>query len=116
MLRLWLTIVEDDQDKITLAVPPEQSLMIGRDDSINELVFHSAAVSRIHCRLAHQNGRYAVHDVHSKAGTFLNGERVAGQAILADGDLIEIGPIKLRAALREWTHVDEDDSPPTLIG
>lgn len=47
-------------------------------------------VSRRHCVVSPQNGQFIVTD-HSRYGTFLNGHRIDGSAVLQTGDLIRIG-------------------------
>ena len=47
-------------------------------------------VSRRHCVVSAQNGQFVVTD-HSRYGTFLNGHRIDGSAVLQTGDLIRIG-------------------------
>ena len=47
-------------------------------------------ISRRHCTLARVNGRALVRD-HSRHGTFVNGERVAGEAELGAGDRLRVG-------------------------
>ena len=47
-------------------------------------------VSRHHCSLVRQNGQCVVQD-HSRYGTFLNGHKIDGSAVLQVGDLIRLG-------------------------
>ena len=47
-------------------------------------------VSRRHCVVSPENGQFIVTD-HSRYGTFLNGHRIDGSAVLQTGDLIRIG-------------------------
>ena len=47
-------------------------------------------VSRRHCSVSPDNGQFVVTD-HSRYGTFLNGHRIDGSAVLQTGDLIRIG-------------------------
>jgi hypothetical protein len=47
-------------------------------------------VSRRHCVLSRENNQYIVTD-HSRYGTFLNGHRIDGSAVLQTGDLLRIG-------------------------
>lgn len=47
-------------------------------------------VSRKHCSLAVENGQCVLRD-YSRYGTFLNGHRLDGSAVLQTGDLIRIG-------------------------
>jgi len=50
----------------------------------------AAGISRSHCTLEADGGIVRVRD-HSRYGTFLNGERVAGSAELAAGDRLRLG-------------------------
>lgn len=47
-------------------------------------------VSRRHCSLQFENGQCIVRD-HSRYGTFLNGHRIDGSAVLQVGDLVRLG-------------------------
>ena len=47
-------------------------------------------VSRRHCTLVRQNGQCVVQD-YSRYGTFLNGHKIDGSAVLQIGDLIRLG-------------------------
>ncbi|MCH9696061.1 MAG: FHA domain-containing protein [Gammaproteobacteria bacterium] len=47
-------------------------------------------VSRRHCVIAAENGQLILTD-HSRYGTFLNGHRIDGSAVLQTGDLIRVG-------------------------
>jgi hypothetical protein len=50
----------------------------------------AAGISRSHCTLEQDGGGVRVRD-HSRWGTFVNGERVNGSAVLAAGDRLRIG-------------------------
>jgi len=67
----------------------EQSLLIGRDPTC-DIVLPDRVVSRRHARIFLQDGRYHLEDLHSKNGTFRNGEPVFAPTRLADGDEIQI--------------------------
>lgn len=47
-------------------------------------------LSRRHCVVSGENGQFVVTD-HSRYGTYLNGHRIDGSAVLQTGDLIRIG-------------------------
>ena len=49
-----------------------------------------SGISRMHCTLLAERGRALVRD-HSRYGTFVNGERVAGEAELGAGDRLRVG-------------------------
>lgn len=63
---------------------------IGRDVS-NDIVFNDAEASRHHSRLAWQGQGYAIEDLGSTNGTFVNGVRLSAQRILIQGDVISLG-------------------------
>jgi len=50
----------------------------------------AAGISRSHCSLMRRDGNVFVRD-HSRYGTFVNGERVDGEAALGAGDRLRIG-------------------------
>jgi len=54
------------------------------------LAGETAGVSRSHCRVFESAGQALVEDL-SSWGTFVNGERVAGRAVLAAGDRVRVG-------------------------
>jgi len=53
----------------------------------------SPAVSRQHCAIQVMGGSVVVHDLHSRNGTFVNGERIEGHRALRPGDKLQIGPL-----------------------
>jgi hypothetical protein len=55
-----------------------------------DLQLDMPGVSRRHCVLSSADGQHVVTD-HSRYGTFLNGHRIDGSAVLQTGDLIRIG-------------------------
>jgi pSer/pThr/pTyr-binding forkhead associated (FHA) protein len=113
-MQLWLTLVICGKDMVTWVLPPGTSVMIGRDESANDIVLHHPNVSRTHARIVAQSEDYAVQDVASTRGTLVNGELAEGQRRLRTGDLLTIGPFTLRVSIRGWTHGDEDDLDATL--
>ena len=54
------------------------------------IVIDVGAVSRHHCKLHKQTDGYAVEDLKSRNGTFVNEIQIAGVQRLADGDLIRV--------------------------
>jgi len=65
-------------------------LIIGRDSS-SGLAINDAEVSRKHARLNFQGGKYVIEDLGSTNGTFVNGQRLAGPAVLKSGDVVSLG-------------------------
>ena len=67
-----------------------------------------AAVSRLHCSLRREDGQVVLID-HSRYGTFVNGEKVAGSAILRAGDRVRIGDPGVELAM---IAVSDNNAPP----
>ncbi len=67
----------------------DQPIVIGRDHGCDLLILHPS-VSRRHCEIRLDDGRYRVRDLGSTNTTRLN-ERVVESAELADGDHLIIG-------------------------
>lgn len=66
-------------------------ITIGRSHE-NDIVINDAKVSRIHLQLViSDDGTYSVVDLNSANGTFVNGERISGEAKLKQNDEIRIG-------------------------
>jgi two-component system cell cycle response regulator len=66
---------------------PEQ--IIGRSESANIQVDQDS-ISRQHCKILNQSGRFMLHDMGSTNGTFVNDDPVEERE-LRDGDVIRLG-------------------------
>ncbi len=60
---------------------------IGRDPK-TDIVIEDRTVSANHARVDWRDGEFRVVDLRSLNGTFLNGERIKGEAILRHGDVV----------------------------
>jgi pSer/pThr/pTyr-binding forkhead associated (FHA) protein len=83
--------------KICLDGPP---VSIGRDDS-NNIRLRDANISRHHCLIKEERDQYAIIDLNSKYGTFVNGARVR-ESSLTEGSLIQIGNHTFRFCLHRF--------------
>ena len=63
--------------------------LIGRGSDC-QLVLPERQVSRHHAKILSESGQYILHDLGSKNGTHMNGNRVRGSIPLRDGDEIQI--------------------------
>lgn len=64
--------------------------VIGRDEGV-DIVIPTPAVSRRHARLMLEGDSYAIEDLGSSNGTFINGDRLIGRRTLNHGDQIRLG-------------------------
>lgn len=63
----------------------------------NDLVLADPEVSRRHIRIIRRADGYAVEDIGSTNGTFVNGQRISHLTLLQDGDTIDLGDtVRLR--------------------
>lgn len=64
-------------------------LRLGRDAS-NSIQLHDSEVSRQHAELRRAGHSYAIYDLNSSNGTFVNGQRVQHH-VLSSGDQVQVG-------------------------
>jgi len=74
--------------------------VLGRNEDVT-VRFDSLTVSRHHARIRVSRESATIEDLHSRNGTFVNGERLTDAVPLADGDEIALGLITLRFSLTE---------------
>jgi len=71
-------------------------VVIGRDLSAT-ITIDGAGISRRHARIVPiSHGNFAIEDLGSKNGTFVGGNRIVTSTLLAHGDEITIGEIRIR--------------------
>lgn len=75
-------------------VPDSESLVIGRDITA-DFQISDRSISRRHCRIVRDDGRFWVEDLGSTNHTYLNDERIE-RAPLRDGDLVRISQTVLK--------------------
>src|SRR5512133_3206273 len=68
----------------------EEAVTIGRDAGAT-IVIEAVSVSRSHVRIEPRGRDYALVDLHSTNGTFLN-DRLVSEQTLRDGDRFKVGP------------------------
>src|SRR5437870_4948567 len=60
----------------------------------NELIIHEASVSRRHAKIVRDRAVFRVVDLKSTNGTFVNGRRITGSAVVAVGDELRFGAVR----------------------
>jgi EAL domain-containing protein (putative c-di-GMP-specific phosphodiesterase class I) len=76
-----------------------------------DLTLHAAAISKVHAHLVPTTATLIVHDLESRNGTFVNGERVVGSAPLVNGDIVGFADVEFRVVSAKG---DEETTDGTL--
>ena len=65
-----------------------------------DIIIPDPGVSRIHCKVDLAGDKLLVTDLNSTNGTFIEGERIAGEGLLDVGEVLRVGNISLRHEVR----------------
>jgi len=91
---LRLEVISGNAPGSTLVV--EDELEIGRHATGPGRLSEDEEISRRHARISHETtGNYAIEDLGSSNGTFVNGLRIQSPRVLEEGDSIETGATTL---------------------
>jgi pSer/pThr/pTyr-binding forkhead associated (FHA) protein len=74
---------------------------------------NSEWVSRQHCLLRVAGDVVSLRDLGSRNGTLVNGARVEGERVLADGDQVQVGPLVFQLHLIDSELPARDDTAET---
>jgi pSer/pThr/pTyr-binding forkhead associated (FHA) protein len=89
----------------------EGEITLGRSRGCG-IVLADPCISRVHALVAVRSGRVYVQDLRSSNGTFVDGERIAGEQEIREGDRIAIGNYDLVLHLGS---VDEQPFEPSTV-
>ncbi|HSG15635.1 MAG TPA: FHA domain-containing protein [Anaerolineae bacterium] len=99
----------DHQGSISIG---EESMTIGRDPKLAQIVFADKSVSRLHARIMQSGSTFRLYDEGSASGTYINFDQVGlTPQVLNDNDDIHIGRVHLRFHM----SAVEDDADSTQI-
>ena len=76
--------------------PEDESRVIGRGSGPRCLMDNTA--SRMHAEVTCRDGRWYINDLQSTNGTFINGQRIAAETAINEGDRIQLGCTQLVAS------------------
>ena len=93
-------------------------LTVGRAEGNDIVLAEDGQVSRVHAVFERLAGAWSVRDVSSRNGTFVNGNRVTGEARVSPGDEVRIG--RTRIVVRgdrshDTADVTEAQAPPPQL-
>jgi len=90
----------------------EQAAILGRLDS-NDIPVHDTKASREHAKIYKQGSQYAIVDLNSSNGTFVNGDKIT-KRMLKPGDVIGIGLVRLTFEFPEEALVQQGPARKSL--
>jgi DNA-binding Lrp family transcriptional regulator len=83
----------------------------------NAIAVPDGSVSSKHARIVRGEDGFAIEDLQSRNGTFVNGERVVeGQRKLSDGDLIRVGKVIMTFNVARETKAGDTTQPEVRLG
>lgn len=91
-------------------------VLLGRDEPLFSGSLKDDAISRRHAEIRAHHGRYRLHDLGSRNGTYVNGRRVSGVHALEPGDVIRVGATLLLYARMSDEREDDAEVARSLIG
>jgi len=98
-----LTVMREGGGETTLELPGT-AIVVGSDEGA-DLILADATASPRHCLLFNDGDQWAVQDLGSEGGTWINGEKVESREALNAGDQLRVGDSVL---------VMDDDSAPAV--
>lgn len=107
----WLTVEDGFRPGRQLVLNmPEVTMGTSEKSNLIFIAFGAKGVEPTHLRILRQeNGAFVLQDNNTRTGTFLNGQKVDGVALLKDNDAIQLGPNVVR--FREVTRHASDAQP-----
>ena len=103
--RAYLVVLGREMPHV-VELPAEGEVRIGRG-SDSHLRITESWVSRNHAAIRMRRGEASLRDLDSHNGTFVNGERVTGERVLAPGDLIAVCSVTIAFHKAETTAEGE---------
>lgn len=106
---MWKLSIADDQANTTVVNLTRDEYTVGRaEDSTVRLTERN--ISRRHARLFQDEGRWAIEDLNSYNGCYVNGVRIGGTSRLEHGDLVQLGDYRLEVMDEAAAGVSADTS------
>ena len=102
-IKLFLQDINDPS--YSFEYPIRDKILIGRSSQCQIVINYSMNVSKIHCAVVPKGNGYVVQDgvkplKPSTNGTFVNGNRVNGEAVLPAGCILKIADVSLKVSYR----------------
>jgi len=96
-MQVKLIVRSGSQAGKAVSIPAPQCL-IGRSEECH-IRPQLDAISRKHCVVTTKENEVTVKDLGSRNGTYVNDERIKGEAVLLTGDTLRVGPVEFEVAI-----------------
>jgi pSer/pThr/pTyr-binding forkhead associated (FHA) protein len=107
----WALTVDRGKQKGTIIPIRKSPFVMGRDDDCH-LRTANSFVSHRHCELQTNGERITIRDCNSTNGTFINSEKIDGEAELHEGDRLKVGSLTFVVCQEEKVvETGSSDSP-----
>jgi diguanylate cyclase (GGDEF)-like protein len=110
-----LVVLQGSESDIGTHVILDKPVTMGRDPLV-ELPLQDEGISRKHCRVLADEGKFFVEDLKSTNGTLLNGERIDGRRVLNAGDRIYLGACVIKFTDSDALEVRYHAQMDALVG
>ena len=87
-----------------------REIIIGRSSDL-DMVLVEDMVSRRHAKISSTDAEVYIQDMGSTNGTFVNGEKITGRALLHEGDRILVGTSIIKVVAVEGSVAQPDARP-----
>src|SRR5947209_7744657 len=114
----FVTIRIKGSEGYTRVALGKERMVLGRASEADVPIKHTS-ISREHCAFVREGDGWAVEDLGSSNGTWVNKNKVAGKVVLAEKDIVKAGKARLTFHLGDMdapeavidlsSHDDEDD-------
>src|SRR5260370_15155735 len=91
---MWKLTIEDDEGKRTPLALGREEYSIGRGEE-NTVRLTERNISRKHAILKRNGSGWIVTDPASYNGSYINGVRLVGEHLIAQGDILQVGDYRL---------------------
>ena len=112
---MWKLSIEDDQANQTVVDLVREDYSVGRDVA-NTVRLTERNIPRKHATIRRNGVGWTVKDLGSANGCFINGARVAGEAPMKHGDLVQLGDYRLELIDESLAQKDPESKTATLPG
>lgn len=112
-MQLKLRVVGGKNDGREIAIAGER-FIVGRGEGCH-LQPASELVSRRHCEITVENGRFLIVDLGSSNGTLINDKRIEAKTELRSGDRLQIGPLHFQIVRHSSVAVPDPATTVDLV-